>query len=44
MKSKVHIDGGKMMNYYELRVAGLSRNLPIIQVADNLEIATFSIK
>ena len=31
------------MRYYELKVAGLTRRLPIIQVSDDLEIASFVI-
>ena len=29
------------MNYYKLKVCGLERNLPIIQISDNLKIASF---
>lgn len=31
------------MNYYELKVAGITRKLPIIKVSDNLSIASFVI-
>jgi len=31
----------KMMNCYKLNVCGLERELPIVRVADNLEIASF---
>ena len=31
------------MNYYEMKIAGLTRNLPIMQVADDLAIASFVI-
>ena len=29
------------MNYYKLKVCGLERDLPIIQISDNLKIASF---
>lgn len=29
------------MDYYKLNVCGLERNLPIIQISDNLKIASF---
>ena len=33
--------GGALMKYFELKVAGLTRKLPIVQVSDDLAIASF---